>query len=36
MLKMFHYYAQNFSPGSLIFLPKIKYDGLICIYGGLY
>ena len=36
MLKKFHYYAQNFFPRSLIFLPKIKYDRLICLYGGLY
>lgn len=36
MLKKFHYYAHNFFPGSLILLPKIKYDRLICLYGGLY
>ena len=34
MLIKFHYYAQNFFLGSLIFLPKTKYDRLICLYGG--
>ena len=36
MLKKFHYYVQNFSPDHSFFLPKIKYDRLICFYGGLY